>query len=146
MSLNYKKARELAKNGTRPIRIAAELGFRVSFEPFEELIGLSLSLGTNKFIMINSGLSEAEQEFVCGNQLGHFLLYPSTNIISILHKAFLCNNQGYQANHFSCELILGEKAAEYAVQISEAAASNDLEVMVELIYSLVREEYLCENN
>lgn len=68
----YTKARELAKSGKKPLHIARELGIEVLFVPFQRIKGLALSLGSRKIIMIHNGLSEAEQQFVCGHELGHF--------------------------------------------------------------------------
>lgn len=131
----------LMKSGKKPSEIASDLGIKVLFVPFRQLKGLAMSLGNNRFIIINSGLSEAEQEFVCGHELGHFLLHPSTNFLFILQNTFFYSKQEYQANRFSCEMMLGEeKAAEYAAQISEASASGKLDQLVRLISLLDREE------
>ncbi|WP_051273603.1 ImmA/IrrE family metallo-endopeptidase [Desulfotruncus alcoholivorax] len=139
MSL-YKKARELAKSGEKPLDIARSLGFKVFFVPFQRIKGLAISLGDNKLIIIDSGLSDAEQQFVCGHELGHFLLHPSTNFVFILHNTFSYSKQEYQANRFSCELILGEKAEEYKYIILEAAAAGKLDQLVQLVWGLSAKE------
>jgi len=59
MSL-YKKARELARSG-KPLEIAASLGIKVLYIPLKVLKGITLSLGSERFIFIDSGLTEIEQ-------------------------------------------------------------------------------------
>ncbi|MBF7083929.1 ImmA/IrrE family metallo-endopeptidase [Desulfallas sp. Bu1-1] len=68
-----------------------------------------MSLGNKKFIIIDSGLSDAEKQFVCGHELGHF--YCTLRQISYLfcRKHIFYSKQEYQANRFSCELLLGEQ-------------------------------------
>jgi len=135
MSL-YKEARTLAKSGKKPSRIVRDLGIQVLYVPFQKIKGLALSLGKNKMIIIDDGLPEAEQEFVCGHELGHFLLHPSTNFLFILHNTFYYSKHEYQANYFSCVLQLGERAEEYGSQISEAAATNNLQRLTQLVWEL----------
>ncbi len=65
MSL-YKKAKALARDGKRPLEIAASLGMKVLFIPFKALKGIAISLGSERFIFIDSGLTEIEQQLVCG--------------------------------------------------------------------------------
>ena len=141
MSL-YLKARELARSGQRPLDIARGLGFKVFFVPFQKIKGLAISLGDNKLIMIDSGLADAEQQFVCGHELGHFLLHPSTNFLFILHNTRYYSKHEYQANRFSCELILGEKAEQYQYIISEVAAAGKLDRLVQLVWELSDKEDL----
>lgn len=135
MSL-YKKARELAKSGKKPLEIAKELGIEVLFVPFQKIKGLAMSLGIKKIIIIDNGLSDAEQQFVCGHEIGHFLLHPSTNFVFILHNTFSYSKQEYQANRFSCELMLGEKAADYECMISEIAATGRLDQLSRFVKEL----------
>lgn len=139
MSL-YNKARELAKSGNMPVEIARELGMQVLLVPFKVIKGMALSLGTKKYIFIDSGLSEAEKQFVCGHELGHFLLHPSTNFLFILQNTYFYSRQEYQANRFSCELMLGEKAEQYKAVINEAASKGDLEKLVRLVWRLAEME------
>jgi len=135
MSL-YKKARELAQSGKKPLDIAPDLGIQVLLVPFKKIKGLAMSLGDKKIIMIDSGLSDAEQQFVCGHELGHFLLHPSTNFLFILHNTFFYSKQEYQANRFSCELMLGEKAEKYRYLINETAATGKLEHLAQMVHEL----------
>jgi Zn-dependent peptidase ImmA (M78 family) len=139
MSL-YKIAGELAGSGRKPLEIAADLGIKVLFVPFKEIKGIVLSLCSEKFILIDNGLTEIEQQIVCGHELGHFLLHPSTNFLFILEKTGFFSKQEYQANRFACTLMLGEEAEKYSCEIKEAAARGRLDRLVEVIARLAKEE------
>jgi Zn-dependent peptidase ImmA (M78 family) len=64
------------RGGRKPLKIAADLGIRVFFIPFKGIKGIVLSLCSEKFILIDNGLTEIEQQIVCGHEIGHFLLHP----------------------------------------------------------------------
>ena len=127
---------ELAGGGRKPLEIAAYLGIRVLFVPFKEIKGIVLSLCSEKFILIDNGLTEIEQQLVCGHELGHFLLHPSTNFLLIMEKSSLYSKQEYEANHFACALMLGEVAEKYSGEIKEAAAHGRLDRLVEVVIRL----------
>ncbi|MCL6559889.1 MAG: ImmA/IrrE family metallo-endopeptidase [Firmicutes bacterium] len=136
MSL-YTKARELARGGTKPLDIAADLGIRVFFLPFKSIKGIALSLGSEKFILIDSGLTEIERQLVCGHEVGHILLHPGTNFLFVLENTYFYSKHEYQANRFACELMVGEKAEHYGQMISEAASSGRLDRLIEVVGQLV---------
>ncbi|MCL6480048.1 MAG: ImmA/IrrE family metallo-endopeptidase [Peptococcaceae bacterium] len=54
--------------------------------PFKAIKGVALSLDSHKFILIDTGLTETEQQLVCGHKLGHFLLHPAANFLFILER------------------------------------------------------------
>lgn len=120
------------------MEIATELGIKVLFVPFKEIKGIILSLCSEKFIIIDNCLTEIEQQIVCGHELGHFLLHPSTNFLFILEKTGFYSKQEYQANRFACALMLGEEAEKYGCEIKEAAAHGRLDRLVEVIARLAR--------
>jgi Zn-dependent peptidase ImmA (M78 family) len=133
----YSIARELAESGRKPLEIAADLGIKVLFVPFTKIKGIILSTCSEKYILIDNGLTEIEQQIVCGHELGHFLLHPSTNFLFILEKTGFYTKQEYQANRFACSLILGEEAEKYSCEINEAAARGRLERIVEVITRMI---------
>jgi len=120
----------------KPLDVAAAMGMRVIFLPFKAIRGIALSLGSEKFILIDSGLTEMEQQLVCGHEVGHFLLHPDTNFLFILENTYFYTKHEYQANRFTCELVLGEKAELYECEIREAAVRGRLKEMVEIIWRL----------
>ena len=133
----YKWVGELAGGGKKPLEIAADLGIRVVFIPFKEIKGIVISFRSEKFIMIDNDLTEIEQQIVCGHEIGHFLLHPSTNFLFILEKTCLYSNQEHQANQFACALMLGEEAEKYSSEIEEAASQGRLDVLVEVVMRLI---------
>lgn len=133
----YKWVGDLTGGGKKPLEIAADLGIRVIFVPFKKIKGIVFSLCSDKFILIDDGLTEIEQQIVCGHEIGHFLLHPSTNFLFILEKTGLYNKQEHQANQFACALMLGEEAEKYSAEIKEAAAHGRLDRLVEVVMRLI---------
>jgi len=101
------------------------------------LVPACSGLGSERFIFIDSGLTEIEQQLVCGHELGHFLLHPNTNFLFILEKTYNYSKHEYQANRFACTLMVGEKVDEYSVEIREAAASGRLDRMIEVVGRII---------
>ena len=133
------RVEELARGGMKPIDIAAELDIGVFLLPFKAVKGIALSLGSQKFIIIDKGLTEIEQQLVCGHEVGHFLLHGDSNFMFVLEKTFFYPKQEYQANLFAFQLMLGEKAGVYETEIKEAASCRSLEEMAEIVYSFTRD-------
>ncbi len=138
--MSYEQALELARSGLKPIEIAACLGIGVLFLPFKTIKGLALALGSHKLILIDKGLTEIEQQLVCGHELGHFLFHAEANFMFILEKTLFYPKQEYQANLFACQLLLGEKAGVYETEIKEVAGYRSLREMESIISCLVRED------
>jgi Zn-dependent peptidase ImmA (M78 family) len=136
----HEKALELARNGMKPIEIAACLEIEVCFLPFNTIKGIALALGTHKIILIDKGLTEMEQQLVCGHELGHFLFHAEANFMFILEKTLFYPKHEYQANLFACQLFLGEKAGVYETEIKVAAGCRSLREMEDRISYLVRED------
>lgn len=138
MSL-YSIAWELSRGGKKPFEVAAEHNIRVMLVDFSIIKGIALSLGENRFILIDAGLSDNEQQLVCGHEIGHFFMHPETNFLFILQNTCFYSKHEYQANRFACELMLGEKAAMYSEMISQAAASGRMDRMLKVINLLINE-------
>lgn len=138
--MSHQKALELARGGMNPFDIAAFLDIEVIFLPFKTLKGIAMSLGSHKFIQIDDGLTEIEQQLVCSHELAHFLLHGESNFMFILEKTYFYPKQEYQANLFACQLVLREKAELYQTQIKEAATGGNLKKMAEVISGIVCEE------
>jgi Zn-dependent peptidase ImmA (M78 family) len=136
--MQHEEALELARGGMKPIDIAAALGISVNFLPFNTIKGIAMSLGSHKFILIDQGLTEIEQQLVCGHEIGHFLFHGEANFMFILEKTFFYPKHEYQANLFGCQLVLGEKAEVYETEIKEAASCRSLKDMAEIVYSFIR--------
>lgn len=128
----YNELFQLTRIG-KPFKAAEALGIKVLYLPFLEIKGIALQLGKEKLIMINENLTEEEAQLVCGHEIGHFFLHSQTNFLFILQNTFLYSKQEYQANCFAMKMMLGEKAAKYEQEISEAAASGKLDEMLRLV-------------
>ena len=99
-----------------PFRIAEELGIIIKYKPYEETKGYFLKVNTNKFIVINSNLSELEQLVVCSHELGHALLHANNKYALVYEKGgamvqdftlFPVNSiYENQANKFAAELLM----------------------------------------
>lgn len=138
--MSQQKALELARDGMKPLDIAAFLGIEVIFLPLKAIKGVALSIGSRKFIHIDEGLSEIEQQLVCGHELGHLLLHGDSNFMFVQEHTYYYPKQEYQANYFACQLFFGEKAELYQPQIREAASSGSLEKMISNISCIIRED------
>jgi Zn-dependent peptidase ImmA (M78 family) len=136
----HEKALQLSQEGLKPLEIAASLGITVCPLPFKSVKGIALALGKHKLILIDKGLTEMEQQLVCGHELGHFLFHGEANFMFILEKTFFYPKQEYQANLFACRLLLGEKATVYETEIKEAAGFRSLREIEDRIGQLVRED------
>ena len=61
----------------------------------------------NKYIVINSNLSQAERTFVCSHELGHAQLHPRANTPFMKeHTLFSVDKIEVEANTFAVELLL----------------------------------------
>lgn len=139
MSL-YSKARKLARKFTTPEQAAEHLEIDVIQMPLKFIKGIAVSLEGIKLIFVDSNLSYLERQIVIGHELGHFYLHPSTNFVFILQNTFFHDKHEYQANRFSCELLLGEKAEKYKYSISEVCARGRLDKLVEFISFALEDE------
>jgi len=138
--MSHQKALELAKGGMKPLDIAAYLGIDVIFLTFKAIKGIAISLGSHQLIQIDEGLTEFEKQLVCSRELAHFIFHGESCSTFILEKTYFYPKQEYRANIFACQLALGEKAELYETEIKEAASSDSLEKMIDVISCLVSEE------
>ena len=99
-----------------PFRIAKDLGIIIKYRPYTETKGYFLKVNTNKFIVINSNLSDLEKLLVCSHELGHAILH-SNNKYALTYEKGLAMVQDFtlfpvnsiyenQANKFAAELLM----------------------------------------
>lgn len=99
-----------------PFRIAKDLGIIIKYRPYTETKGYFLKVNTNKFIIINSNLSDLERLLVCSHELGHAILH-SNNKHALTYEKGLAMVQDFtlfpvnsiyenQANKFAAELLM----------------------------------------
>lgn len=97
--------------GTRnPFVIAADIGVEVMFrDDFGPLKGMYRVIKRNRFVFINSRLSEQMQIIVCAHELGHDQLHRSLAKNDALHEFMLYDMRTkpeYEANIVASEILL----------------------------------------
>jgi Zn-dependent peptidase ImmA (M78 family) len=98
------------KHGTRnPETIAKELGITIQKKPFTKVMGFFKKELGNKFIVVNSNLSEDMQRLVIAHELGHALLHNS-KLTNYIHEYTLTprGRVEIEANRFAAELLINE--------------------------------------
>lgn len=116
MSVEYivnKGTKLVEKYGTRdPFKIAKELGIKVMFvDNFDKLKGVYRVIKRNRWIFINSNLSEWMQKVVCAHELGHDQLHREFAKGDGLLEFVIYdmnNRPEYEANVFAAQILLPE--------------------------------------
>ena len=114
MSVEYivnKGTKLVEKYGTRdPFKIAKELGIKVMFvNDFDKLKGVYRVIKRNRWIFINSNLSEWMQKVVCAHELGHDQLHREFAKGDGLLEFVIYdmnNRPEYEANVFAAQILL----------------------------------------
>lgn len=95
-----------------PFEIAAAKNIYV-FERdlHEEIFGFYKYIRRNKFIYINSNLSDEDKIFTCSHELGHSEIHPRLNTPFLKRKTlFSIDKIEAEANRFAVELLLPDRA------------------------------------
>ena len=109
------KAKELKhKYSTNdPFKIAKVLGIHIMFrDDFKSLYGMYTYMLKNRFIMINSNISENKQKIVCAHELGHDLFHRDIAEKQVLQEFVLYDMQmrtEYEANVFAANLLIDDE-------------------------------------
>lgn len=101
----------IRRTGSRnPFDIAKEIGINVVFsDDFGHLKGMYTVIKRNRFIFINSKLSERMQKTVCAHELGHDQLHRHLALNSTLQEFMLyemSSTPEYEANIVAAELLI----------------------------------------
>ncbi|ATW24571.1 ImmA/IrrE family metallo-endopeptidase [Candidatus Formimonas warabiya] len=100
------------KYGTRdpvkPVKIAHALGINITYMPLKpNTKGFFIHIRRNKYIVINSNLSEFEQRIVLTHELGHAILHSNRKIDMIRkYTLFPKGIHENEANEFVAELLI----------------------------------------
>jgi Zn-dependent peptidase ImmA (M78 family) len=97
--------------GTRdPFKIARELGILVRYaDDFTKLKGMYRVVKRNRFIILNSHMSERMTRIVCAHEVGHDQLHRELATTGALQEFMLYQmdtRPEYEANIFATELLL----------------------------------------
>lgn len=95
------------KHQTRdPLQICRERGIRVLFEPLGSIRGYYSCSHRFQVIHINQDLSEEQQRFTCGHELGHAILHSKANTPFLRANTLLSVNRlEVEANRFAVCLL-----------------------------------------
>lgn len=101
-----------------PFQIARELGIHVLAEDnFDKLKGMYKVIKRNRFIFINSNLSEQMQNIVCAHEVGHDQFHRDLAAKDGLREFIIYRmdtRPEYEANIFAAEILLpSDELLEY---------------------------------
>jgi len=138
--ITEKGAKLVHKFGTRdPFKIAEELGIKVMFvDDFKELKGVYRVIKRNRWIFINSNLSEWMQKVVCAHELGHDQLHRHLATGDGLMEFVLydmASRPEYEANVLAAELLISDD--EILEHIQNGYDSQQIACMMETDINLV---------
>ncbi|MCY8546877.1 ImmA/IrrE family metallo-endopeptidase [Bacillus inaquosorum] len=93
---------------SNPYELASYLNINVfQWDLHHEIMGFYKYDKRNKYIVINSNLSQGEKTFVCSHELGHAQLHPRANTPFMKeHTLFSVDKVEVEANTFAVELLL----------------------------------------
>lgn len=97
------------KYGTRdPFLLASYLNLNVKFlEYSDNTKGYYIKVGKNKFIIINSNLTEEEKRIVLAHEIGHAVMHSSKEIHFLRENTlFPKGRHENEANKFAAELLI----------------------------------------
>jgi len=99
------------KHDTRnPIQIAKGKSIIVLFEELGTINGYYNTAYRQKFIHINSNLTEHEQIFTAAHELGHALLHPKANTPFLRASTYISVNKlEIEANKFAVNLLISDE-------------------------------------
>ena len=106
----YKKANALVKRiGTRDTRqIASELGIKIYYESYDDLLGMYTYRWKQRIIFINNNLDDHMRQMVLAHEIGHDIFHR--NLASNGLKEFelfdMKNTTEYEANIFCSHLLI----------------------------------------
>lgn len=102
-----------------PFIIAREKNIQViQHDLHKDIYGFYRCVRRNKFIFINSNLTESEKIFTCGHELGHSTCHPDLNTPFMRSNTyFSIDKVEYQANLFAVELLLSDELLNYYLSV-----------------------------
>lgn len=126
------------KYGTRdPFLLASYLNLNVKFlEYSDNTKGYYIKVGKNKFIIINSNLTEDEKRVVLAHEIGHAVMHSSKEIHFLRENTlFPKGRHENEANKFAAELLIDLNSVDkcYIEELSLEQLARFMMVPKELI-------------
>lgn len=146
-------------NTRDPFEIAKGLGIKVLFvDGLGSLKGMYRVIKRNRFIFLNSGMSDQMQRIVCAHELGHDQLHRHLAKNGALQEFMLYDmstKPEYEANMVAAEILLDSSEVldyiynyDYTVEQIATAMSSDINLVALKVaelncqgYGLVRQEH-----
>ena len=112
--ITKRSERLIKQHGTRdPFVIAKNLGIMILYaDGLKHLKGMYRVIKRNRFIILNSGNTDAMNAIVCAHELGHDQLHREFAKTSPLQEFMLydmASRREYEANIFAADLLLDDR-------------------------------------
>ena len=123
------------KYGSRdPFRIAEKMNIIILYEEFENIRGFYNKCYRQKFIHLNSRLSEKQRLFTLSHEIGHAVLHPDANTPFLRDNTFFSINKlEREANLFACELLYPDSMFEEYKELSIYDISDMLGLDINIV-------------
>ena len=144
----HKMAQSLVKKaGSRnPFVIADENSIFIKYiNDFKKLKGMYMIIKRNRFIFINTNLSEQLQKVVCAHEIGHDILHRAY-VDGAFHESSLFDTRNgfeYEANIFAAEIMLDDDIVESLAK--EGISENDMASMLGVDRNIVELKLISMN-
>ena len=106
----YKKANSIVKRiGTRnTLQIAGELGIKVYYENYQDLLGMYTYRWKHRIIFLNNNLDDYMLQIVLGHEIGHDTYHRDLAVTGLKEFTLfnMKNDTEYVANAFAAHLLL----------------------------------------
>lgn len=106
----YKKANALVNRiGTRDTRqIANELGIKIYYENYDDLLGMYTYRWKQRIIFINNNLDDHMRQIVLAHEIGHDIFHRNlaSNGLKEFELFYMKNTTEYEANIFGSHLLI----------------------------------------
>lgn len=111
MNIKFRVLNLIAKYNTKnPFKLSKKLSIEIIFEDLGDTKGFYKKILRNKFIFINSELTEFEQKLVCAHELGHAILHSTRRFEFLIDNTRILRDTKIEneANEFASWLIFGD--------------------------------------
>lgn len=118
-----------------PKHIAKAYNIKIFYRELGQIKGFSRNDNENKFIAINSSLSNFETKIVLAHELGHLFLHKEEFILEIKDNFYSSiNKYEYEANYFAAYLLFSNYEQEYVLEMIEN--ENDEKIIKNFLFIL----------
>jgi len=121
-------------NTNNPFEIARERNIGILYEPMKTTYGFYVRYRRFQNIILNDGLPEDLQRFVCAHELAHSILHADLNVTKLTsYTMFSRDKVELEANTFSVELLLPDELLREYPEYSIFQIAHSVGIPVEFI-------------